>query len=75
MTTPMPPLEFAGADRDGWLTVTEAAYYLGRHRKTVQTWCAAGTITRRKGGGVKQPRYLIHRSTIRALIEAEKAAA
>ena len=36
--------------------------------------CAAGTITRRKGGGVKQPRYLIHRSTIRALIEAEKAA-
>ena len=64
-----------GPHRDGWLTTTEAAHYLGVHRKTVQTWCAARRITRRRHAGPKgQSRYLIHRSTIRALIEAEKAA-
>lgn len=74
-TKPLPPLAFAGEDRDGWLTTREAAHYLGRHPKTVQQWCAAKRIARRRSVGPSgQSRYQIHRSTIRALIEAEKTA-
>lgn len=38
MTSPSkrPPLEFAGMDRDGWLTVSEAAYYLGLSDRAVR---------------------------------------
>lgn len=76
MTSPSKrtPLEFAGMDRDGWLTTSEAAYYLGVSTKTVGNMCASGVLARRDIGTGSVPRYRIHRDAIKALIRKQLAA-
>lgn len=66
-------LEFAG-DEGGYLTPAQAAPYMGYSVQTVRRMCAAKQIKRLRRGGEKQAQYKIHRSTIAAWLEAQRAA-
>ncbi|GAA2180960.1 hypothetical protein GCM10009785_13910 [Brooklawnia cerclae] len=63
------PLEFAG-NAAGYLTPREATAYMPRHEKTIRDMCAGREITCLRLGSDKKARYYIHRSVIRAWLDA-----
>ncbi|GAA2178486.1 hypothetical protein GCM10009785_01230 [Brooklawnia cerclae] len=69
--TPVPLLEFAG-DKTGHLTPKEAANYIPYSEKTIRDMCASQQLKPvLELGGLKQKRYKIPRSTIRAFLTSK----